>query len=124
MSDPTIDELRKKMLHKQLWVIISRRVVPPEQLQPHVLAHLQHQIKLEKQGILYGAGPATLPGAAEASFGLIIIRAKDEADARRIADSDPVHVHGLRKYELYQWSMNEGSLNITLNFSDQTYRLD
>jgi uncharacterized protein len=73
---------------------------------------------------MYGAGPASVPGAAEASFGLIIIRAKDEAEARRIADSDPMHSEGVRQYELYQWSMNEGRLSITLDFSDQTYRLD
>ena len=124
MSDQTVDELRKRMLRKQLWVIMTRRVAPVEQMQRHIKAHLEHQIQLEKQGIMYGAGPASVPGAAEASFGLIIIRAKDEAEARRIADSDPMHSEGVRQYELYQWSMNEGRLNITIDFSDQTYRLD
>jgi uncharacterized protein YciI len=124
MSDPGIDDLRKKMLRKQLWVIMTRRTAPLEQMQRHIKAHLEHQIRLEKQGIMYGAGPASVPGAAEASFGLIIIRAKDEAEARRIADSDPMHAEGVRQYELYQWSMNEGRLSITLDFSDQTYRLD
>ena len=124
MSDQSVDELRKRMLRKQLWVIMTRRVAPVEQMQRHIKAHLEHQISLEKQGIMYGAGPASVPGAAEASFGLIIIRAKDEAEARRIADSDPMHSEGVRQYELYQWSMNEGRLSITLDFSDQTYRLD
>ena len=124
MSDLSIDELRKKMLGKKLWVIMTKRVVPLEEVQKHTKAHLLHQIKLEKDGIMYGAGPAVVPGASEASFGLIVIRAKDEAEARRIADSDPMHKEGVRKYELYQWTMNEGCLNITIDFSDQTYRLD
>lgn len=124
MSDLSIDELRKKMLGKKLWVIMTKRVVPLEEVQKHTKAHLLHQIKLEKDGIMYGAGPAVVPGASEASFGLIVIRAKDEAEARRIADSDPMHKEGVRKYELYQWTMNEGRLNITIDFSDQTYRLD
>ncbi len=124
MSDLSIDELRKKMLGKKLWVIMTKRVVPLEEVQKHTKAHLLHQIKLEKDGIMYGAGPAVVPGASEASFGLIVIRAKDEAEARRIANSDPMHKEGVRKYELYQWTMNEGRLNITIDFSDQTYRLD
>jgi uncharacterized protein YciI len=124
VSDLSIDELRKKMLGKKLWVIMTKRVVPLEEVQKHTKAHLLHQIKLEKDGIMYGAGPAVVPGASEASFGLIVIRAKDEAEARRIADSDPMHKEGVRKYELYQWTMNEGRLNITIDFSDQTYRLD
>ncbi len=124
MSDVSIDDLRKKMLGKKLWVIMTKRVVPLEEVQKHTKAHLLHQIKLEKDGIMYGAGPAVAPGASEASFGLIVIRAKDEAEARRIADSDPMHKEGVRKYELYQWTMNEGRLNISIDFSDQTYRLD
>ena len=124
MSDLSIDELRKKMLGKKLWVIMTKRVVPLEEVQKHTKAHLLHQIKLEKDGIMYGAGPAVVPGASEASFGLIVIRAKDEAEARRIADADPMHKEGVRTYELYQWTMNEGRLNISIDFSDQTYRLD
>ena len=124
MSDLSIDELRKKMLGKNLWVIMTKRVVPLEEVQKHTKAHLLHQIKLEKDGIMYGAGPAVAPGASEASFGLIVIRAKDEAEARRIADADPMHKEGVRTYELYQWTMNEGRLNISIDFSDQTYRLD
>lgn len=124
VTDVTIEELRKKMLGKKLWVVMSRRVVPVEQVQKHTRDHLLYQIKLEKDGIMYGAGPAVAPGASEPSFGLIVIRAKDEADARRIADADPMHKEGVRAYELYQWTVNEGSIRLTVNFSDQTFKLD
>ena len=53
---------------------------------------------------------------------MIIIRARDEAEARRIADSDPTHSSGVRQYELYSWSLNEGRINVTLDFSDQSFR--
>jgi uncharacterized protein YciI len=118
----SVEEMHARMLKKQLWVIISRPEKPPEELRKHVKAHLEHQIRLEKDGIMYGAGPATPPGASAAAFGLIIIRARDEADARRIADADPMHSSGARSYELYSWSLNEGRINITLNFSDQSFQ--
>jgi hypothetical protein len=35
-----------------------------------------------------------------------------------------MHSAGVRTYTLYQWSMNEGRLTITLDFSDRSYRLD
>jgi uncharacterized protein len=119
----SVEELHARMLKKQLWVIITKAVAPPEEVKRHLKAHLEHQIALEKAGIMYGAGPATKPGETAAAFGLIIIRAKDETDARRIADSDPMHASGVRKYELYAWSLNEGHINVTLNFSDQTFSL-
>jgi uncharacterized protein YciI len=116
-----VDELHARMLKKRLWIIMTKAVAPLEEVRGHLKAHLEHQIALEKAGIMYGAGPATKPGETMASFGLIIIRAKDEADARRIADSDPMHASGVRKYDLYTWSLNEGRIEVTLNFSDQTF---
>jgi len=120
----SLEELRARMLRKKLWVIMSRAVKPPEEVAKHTRPHLEHQIKLEKDGIMYGAGPAARPGEERPAFGLIIIRAKDEAEARRIADSDPMHATGVREYELYSWSLNEGRIGVTLNFSDQTFRFD
>ncbi len=120
--DVSIDELHARMLKKQLWVVITKPVKPPEEVRRHLKAHLEHQIRLEKDGIMYGAGPATAPGVSSAAFGLIIIRARDEAEARRIADSDPMHSSGVRAYELYSWSLNEGRINVTLDFSDQSFR--
>ena len=124
--DLSLDEIRARMLKKKLWVVMSKAVKSPEELAKQVRAHLEYQIKLEKSGVMYGAGPATAtaPGAAQAAFGLIIIRARDEADARRIADADPMHSSGARAYELYSWSLNEGRINVTLDFSDQTFRFE
>ena len=82
----SVEELHARMLKKQLWIVMTKAVVPLEEVRRHLKAHLEHQIALEKAGIMYGAGPATKPGETTASFGLIIIRAKDETDARRIAD--------------------------------------
>jgi len=62
------------------------------------------------------------PGESKPAFGLIIIRAKDAAEARRIADADPMHSSGVRRYELYAWSLNEGRISVTLDFSDQTFQ--
>jgi uncharacterized protein YciI len=123
-SDGSVEALIAGMLKKPLWVVMTKAVAPPQEVRRHLKAHLEHQIALEKAGIMYGAGPATRPGDTAASFGLIIIRAKDEVEARRIADSDPMHSSGVRAYELYAWSLNEGCINITLNFSDQSFRFD
>ena len=120
-ADMSVEELHARMLKKPLWVVMTKAVAPLEAVRRHLKAHLEHQIELEKAGIMYGAGPATRPGETAAAFGLIIIRAKDEAEARRIADADPMHSSGVRAYELYAWSLNEGCINVKLNFSDQTF---
>jgi uncharacterized protein len=123
-SDLTPEQMLERMLRKQFWVVITKAVKPPEEVRKQMKAHLDYQIGIEKKGIMYGAGPAIPPGASAPAFGLIIIRAKDEAEARRIADADPMHSSGARTYELYSWSLNEGRISVTLDFSDQTFRFD
>ena len=120
-TDLSVDQLHARMLKKPLWVMLSKAAASPEQMKQHLKAHLEHQIRLEQAGIMYGAGPAIRPGDSAPSFGLIIIRAKDETEARRIADADPMHASGSRTYELYAWSLNEGRIDIKLNFSDQSF---
>ena len=119
---PTAAALRDKMLRKRLWIVITKAVAPPEELSKLLEAHLQHQIRLEKEGIMFGAGPLSNPDGSPTGTGMIIIRAETEPDARRIADQDPFHSAGLRTYTLQQWSLNEGRINITVDFSDQSYR--
>lgn len=116
------EQLLERMLRKQLWAVISKAVKPPDEVRKHLKAHLDYQIGIEKKGIMYGAGPCNPPGDEKPAFGLIIIRAKDEAEARRIADADPMHSSGVRTYELYTWSLNEGRISVTLDFSDQTFQ--
>ncbi len=124
VNDLEVEALHARMLRKPLWVVLSRPAAEPEVLNAHRKAHLEHQIALEKSGVLFGAGPATVPGETTPAFGLIVIRAADESEARRIADSDPMHSSGARRYELYRWSMNEGRLGITIDLSDRSYRFD
>ena len=120
---PAAAALRAKMLSKRLWVVTTTAVAPPEELSKVLEAHLQHQIRIEKEGILFGAGPLSHPDGKPTGMGMIILRADSEADARRIADQDPFHAKGLRTYTLQQWSLDEGRLNITIDYSDQTYRM-
>lgn len=117
---PTAAALRDKMLRKRLWIVITKAVAPPEELSKLLEALLQHQIRLEKEGIMFGAGPLSNPDGSPTGTGMIIIRAETEPDARRIADQDPFHSAGLRTYTLQQWSLNEGRINITVDFSDQS----
>jgi uncharacterized protein YciI len=117
------DELHARMLKKKLWVVISKPAAPPAEIKNYLKAHLENQIRLEKQGILFGAGPVSVPGAAAPSFGLIILRADNLEAARAIAESDPMHASGMRTYEIYSWSLNEGRIGLTVDFSDQTFQL-
>jgi len=116
-------DLVAKMYGKKFWVVITKAEKPREEIAKHIVEHLHHQIKLEKDGIMFGAGPLTNPDIPPGSLGLIVIRAENETEARRIADSDPLHASGARTYDLYQWTVNEGRITISVDLSDKSFEL-
>ncbi len=75
--------------------------------------HLEYQIALERSGTMFGAGPIYDEGEDTPSGGMIIVRATNFNEARKIADADPMHAHNLRRYTIEKWLLNEGSMTFT-----------
>ena len=110
----------KEMLQKDLYVIFTRPVAPREKIMELLPKHLERQVELEKQGILFAAGPMEPQDEDKPRTGMIIIRAESFDHAHEIAMGDPFHAEGLREFDIWNWSMNEGSFTVTINYSDQS----
>jgi uncharacterized protein YciI len=125
MSDNAerVKQLTQNFLGKQFYVVHTTPNAPREELDRLLPEHLQHQISLEKSGIMFAAGPMANADGTPAG-GLIVIRAKDFSEAKAIADSDPYHKSGLRSYTLRRWTVNEGRYSLHVNYSDQTFTID
>jgi len=117
-----LEALLSKLLRKELYVVITEPLHTPE-IAARLHEHLQGQIALEREGIMFGAGPLQDEDKDKPTCGMWIVRAKSFAEAHAIVDRDIFHKSGLRTYKLYRWSMNEGSLTLTVNFSDQTVKI-
>ncbi|MBK20273.1 MAG: hypothetical protein CMM52_15690 [Rhodospirillaceae bacterium] len=110
----------KDMLRKDLYVIFTRPVAPREEILKLLPKHLEMQLDLEKRGVLFAAGPMEPQDESKPRTGMIIVRASSFEEADAIAKADPFHAAGLREYELWNWSMNEGSFTVTINYSNQS----
>lgn len=113
-----IAELLKGMLRLKLFVIFSQG--KGLDVTPYLADHLQYMIELEREGKLFASGPLGDPSKAD---GMTIVRAADEDEARRIALKDPFVIHGIRTFKIMLWTVMEGSLSVTVNFSDQTAKI-
>ena len=69
-------------------------------------------------GILFAAGPIVDENGQSQGPGMIVIRAKNMKEAKRIADNDPFHKLGYRKYTIRAWMVNEGGFNLRVRYSD------
>jgi uncharacterized protein YciI len=107
-----------RLLRLSLWMIITTDVRP--YVGDVFARHMAYQVRLEKENISFGAGPVYAPDGTR-EYGMILIRAASAEAARAVADQDPMHREGFRTYVLHRWLLNEGRLNITIDFSDGTY---
>jgi uncharacterized protein YciI len=122
-GEERIRQLTERMLRKRLYVVLSKGGATPEQIGAVLPQHLEYMIGLEKKGVLFASGPLTAAAGAPAGDGLTILRAENADEARAIAAADPFVVNKLRTFEVREWTMMEGSLALTVNFSDQSLRV-
>lgn len=124
MSEPVVtreDILNacEGMLRKQLYVYFTTPTNGLGPVMENIEPHLQYQIKLEQDGIMIGAGPHWNEDEETwGGDGMIIIRADSLAHAREIAEADPMHKSGARKFTVRPWLLNEGTLTVKMTFSD------
>ncbi len=110
-----IAELTKGMLRLRLFVIFS--FGKGLDLKPYLAEHLDYMIALERQGKLFASGPF---GDGTKGDGMTIIRAANAEEARAVALHDPFVVNGIRTFKIEAWTVMEGALSLTVNFSDRS----
>jgi uncharacterized protein YciI len=78
---------------------------------------------MEMSGILLASGPF-IEADQVGLRSMMIIRTKDLAEARRIAEEEPLHKLGLRRFTIEEWQLNQGRISVQIDFSDQRGGLD
>lgn len=102
----------------EVFVVESTPCGSPGDVKENLSAHLAYQRDLEDKGVLVLAGPLSdETGEEMAGAGLIIYRAQDMKMAQEIAEEDPMHKNGARKFSLRKWLVNEGSLTFQAGLS-------
>jgi uncharacterized protein len=125
MTDKPSDvhPITAKLLGKEMYLVVARPVRSPE-IEKRLADHIAHQIDMERRGIMFAAGPLYARGSDVPEAGMFILRANSFEEAEALANEDPLHIAGLRTFTLQKWRVNEGSLKITINFSDQSMKLE
>jgi uncharacterized protein YciI len=118
----SVHPLTMKFLGREMYLVVTRPVRSPE-IDKRLMDHLNHQVDLERRGIMFAAGPLYSRGSNIPEAGMFVLRANSYEKAEEICKSDPLHAAGLRTYTIQKWRVNEGSMTFTVNFSDQTAKI-
>src|SRR3954452_2958722 len=119
-AEERIRALTQPMLRRKLYVVLSTPTGAPDALTACTPSHLEYMIALERRGVVFASGPFLGASGKPAGDGMTILRTASSEEARRIAEADPFYVQGLRKFEIREWMLMEGSFGVTVHFSDQS----
>jgi uncharacterized protein YciI len=70
---------------------------------------------------LFASGPF---GDGTKGDGMTIVRTANEDEARDIALRDPFVANGIRTFKIQPWTVMEGSLSVTVSFSDRSAKIE
>jgi uncharacterized protein YciI len=108
----------QNLLAKKLYLVLSTPVNGLDRVREVADEHIDYQRELESCGIMFAAGPlATIDEQYWEGEGAFVYRADSLGAAKTIADADPMHYKGARKYEIRLWLLNEGNLGIEVLLS-------
>ena len=129
MNEPRITKqdvlnASSEMLNKDLYVIITKPTNGMGPVMENLDEHLKFQVSLEKKGIMFGAGPFWDENEIDWNGeGMVIIRANSINHAKEIANSDPMHSSGARSFIVRPWLLNEGNIEVSLDYSTGKFKL-
>lgn len=113
----------KGMLQKQFYMIHSTPTNGIGPVMANLPAHLEHQMKMEREGIMLAAGPHWSDDEQYRDGEGTFVRANSFAHATELAAADPMHKAGARSFRVRPWLINEGGFTLRVTFSDQKVRL-
>lgn len=77
------------MLGMKLWVITTKAVVDRGRIAPLLQAHLEHQVRLEKEEVMFGAGPLHNPNGSRGSHATVRFGGRVDETGRLAVAIDP-----------------------------------
>ena len=116
-----VQALKEKMLQRQYFVM-TRKMLDPGKLPPVLLDHYQWIIDLEKQDKVFASGPM-FGKDGQQGVGMTVFRVDSWEEAEQLAAADPFYKAGAVGFDIQRWQVNEGRVNVSIDFSDQTYSM-
>lgn len=120
-----VNECRTRgYLAKQLYAIFTRPTNGIGPIMENLAEHLGYQEYLEREGIMFAAGPHWTDNEQDwEGDGLVIYRASSIEEARAIAAKDPMHVSGARTFQVRPWLVNEGKMTLEIGLATGRFKL-
>lgn len=84
------------------YLVLSRPVVPRDQMLPHMEDHSRWMERQHRSGNVLFSGPTP-----DRRMGIYVVRAASTDEAQSIIQTDPLHANALREPEVIEWEAHQ-----------------
>jgi uncharacterized protein YciI len=105
---------------KKSYYVMTRSLIDPEKIKPNLLEHYRWMIQMEKENLVFASGPLFKQDGSQ-GVGMTVWRVDSFDEAEGLAAQDPFVIGGGVDFKIQRWQINEGRVNVSVDFSDQTY---
>lgn len=120
---PVGDSRLEKALQPRFYAL-ALRIVDREKMPVVQPGHLTWLLEQERAGTVFLSGPAGHVGgdmpAEHRLNGFLVIRAASADAARELAEQEPFIAQGVMEYDLYEWTVFQGAIAVSVQISDGT----
>jgi uncharacterized protein YciI len=117
--DSETEEYRKNLPRHQFYLIFTERCLEGAAAevahQQNLKAHYAWLADLDRRGVLFAAGPLRDSSGGWDGSGMFIVRAATREEAYKLAQTEPMHAKGIRKFRIVPWQLNEGGFSIRVS---------
>ncbi|HTK14194.1 MAG TPA: YciI family protein [Xanthobacteraceae bacterium] len=125
--DPEIEAYRKNLPRHQFYLIFTERCLEGKAAedahQQNLKAHYAWLADLDHRGLLFAAGPLRDASGTWDGSGMFIVKATSREDAQSLAETEPMHAQGIRKFRIVPWQLNEGGFTIRVSHASGRFSL-
>lgn len=118
---PVADTRLEKALQPRFY-LLALRIVDRARMAEVQATHLTWLLEQEQAGRVFLSGPAvhSRGGAPDEwrSNGFLVIRAGDATEAAALAEQEPFIAQGVMWYDLYEWTVFQGAIAVSVRISD------
>lgn len=113
-----VTEPRLEKSMQARFYVATLRFVDRSRMEELKSIHLTKLLEMEKSGALFLSGPANSPDGDLNGF--LVLRADSLEDARAMVDAEPFIAQGVMECDVYEWSVFQGAIAVSVHLSDGT----
>lgn len=109
------DQEMAQSLRLRFWAVRAVLTASRSAMEEHLASHFDFIREQGRAGRIFASGPLLGEDGSQVGEGLLIFRGESKAEIQALFDTDPLYIHGIRTYEIREWQVNVGVIQLSVD---------